>query len=396
MSMEKSKSGKLELGKEYFGPLWKFVSNSEITDIDYNGRELWLTSIYNDRYQANKDFVDEFMTPAFVEQFSAKIANCVSKQFNKMNPELEAETSDLRVTIVHESVARSGRTISIRKTPPVVRLTEERAIAEGYCPEEVLTFLKNCVQCGLNMVIVGEPGSGKTELIKFLSQYIPANQRVITIEDTLEIRYNEINPGKDCVELKVNEEVFDYEKALKACLRMNPQWIILSEARSKEVKYLLQSWSTGISGMTTMHADDARKIPERIMNMLGSGWDADRLERDIYYAIDLGILIRRKLTKQGTIRYIDQIAVYDDYGINSARLLMENGALRKSGLALTERMRDVFARNGIKSPFKKYVAEPVLEEKDKFEKKRKKAIEKLEEWEFKEYNDVYDTILEPY
>lgn len=70
------------------------------------------------------------------------------------------------------------------------------------------------------------------------SQFIPANERVITIEDTLEIRYAETNPGKDCIEMKVSEDVFGYSEAIKSCLRMNPKWIMLSEARSKEVKYL--------------------------------------------------------------------------------------------------------------------------------------------------------------
>lgn len=68
------------------------------------------------------------------------------------------------------------------------------------------------------------------------SQFIPANERVITIEDTLEIRYAETNPGKDCIEMKVSEDVFGYSEAIKSCLRMNPKWIMLSEARSKEVK----------------------------------------------------------------------------------------------------------------------------------------------------------------
>ena len=121
----------MELGKEYFGPLWSFVASNEITDIDYNGKEIWLTNIFNERFRANQQFVTQYMTPAFVEQFTQRIANVVSRQFNKRNPELEAETSELRVTILHESVAKSGRSISIRKTPPLIRLTAESAIAEN-------------------------------------------------------------------------------------------------------------------------------------------------------------------------------------------------------------------------------------------------------------------------
>lgn len=57
----------MELGKEYFGPLWKYIANEEITDVDYNGREIWLTNIYNERYRVNQAYVDENMTLAFVE-----------------------------------------------------------------------------------------------------------------------------------------------------------------------------------------------------------------------------------------------------------------------------------------------------------------------------------------
>ena len=126
----------MELGKEYFGPLWKYIANEEITDVDYNGREIWLTNIYNERYRVNQAYVDENMTLAFVEQFTQRIANVVSQQFNKQNPELEAETSELRVTVLHESIARSGRSISIRKTPPVIRLTAEKALQEQYCRQQ--------------------------------------------------------------------------------------------------------------------------------------------------------------------------------------------------------------------------------------------------------------------
>ena len=290
----------MELGKEYFGPLWKYIANEEITDVDYNGREIWLTNIYNERYRVNQAYVDENMTLAFVEQFTQRIANVVSQQFNKQNPELEAETSELRVTVLHESIARSGRSISIRKTPPVIRLTAEKALQEQYCSRDILAVLVNCVLTKMNLIFCGMPGIGKTECVKFFSQYVPGNERVITIEDTMEIRYSVTNPGKDCIEMRVNDR-FDYADAIKASLRLNPKWIMLSEARSKEVKYLLEGGSTGVRGMTTLHTDDVRNIPDRILNMLETRVDADRLENDIYQAMDVGVLIRKKKNGAGQV-----------------------------------------------------------------------------------------------
>lgn len=347
----------MELGKEYFGPLWKYISNEEITDVDYNGKEVWLTNIYNERYRVSQSFVDENLTSAFVEQFTQRIANVVSRQFNKQNPELEAETSELRVTVVHESVARSGRSISIRKTPPVIRLTAKKALEEHYCDRRTLAVLINCVLAKMNMIFCGMPGIGKTECVKFFSRYIPGNERVITIEDTMEIRYGVTNPGKDCIEMRVSP-IFDYADAIKASLRLNPKWIMLSEARSKEVKFLLESWSTGVCGMTTLHTDDVRNIPDRILNMLESRVDADRLENDIFQATDVGVLIRKKKDENNvTYRYIDQVCFFlREEGENRVAMAVQDGKLAEQ--RLPEQIIRRMERAGILDPF----VCPVMEE----------------------------------
>lgn len=350
----------MELGKEYFGPLWKYVANPDITDIDYNGKEIWVTNVYNERYQVSQQFVDEQITPAFVEQFTQRIANVVSRQFNKRNPELEAETSELRVTVVHESVARSGRSISIRKTPPIIRLTAKKAIEENYCSKEIMALLINCVLTKMNLTFCGMPGIGKTECVKFFSQFIPANERVITIEDTMEIRYSQTNPGKDCIEMKVCEDTFDYADAIKSSLRLNPKWIMLSEARSKEVKYLLESWSTGVRGMTTLHTDDVRNIPDRILNMLETRVDADRMENDIYQALDVGLLLRKKKRdNNSSYRYIDQICFFlREDGKNKMVLAVSDGKyiLNELPKSIVER----FKQAGIEDPFTCKVLEECL------------------------------------
>lgn len=342
--------GFMELGKDYFGPLWKFVSAPEVTDIDYNGHEIWLTNIYNERYKVGDEFVSRNMTSTFVEQFTNRIANVVSRQFNKRNPELEAETTELRVTILHESVARSGRSISIRKTPPLKRITEESAIRDRFCSPKLLCLLRNCVKIQTNFVVCGNPGAGKTECVKFLSGFIPGNQRVITIEDTMEIRYLATNPGKDCIELRVTEGIFGYADAIKASLRLNPRWIMLSEARSTEVKYLLESWSTGVRGFTTIHTDDVRNIPDRILNMLESRNDADRMENDIYQSLDVGLLIRKKRDENGNVyRCIDQMCFFirENY-TNKIVMVVSDGryVLEEMPTQLQKR----FERAGIANP----------------------------------------------
>lgn len=299
-------TAKWELVPAHFGPFWPYIEEDEITDIDFNGRDLWITNTSNERLKVKNHGI----TKEFIERFSHYIANNVSKAFNKVENLLEADTDTLRISIVHESSAISGRSVCIRKTLPTVRMTRDSMMKEGYCSREVLELLVQCVRARMNFVFCGEPGVGKTEGIKFFSQYIPGSERVITIEDTPELHYREINPEKDCVEFLVSEN-FSYTKAIKTSLRQNPKWLMLSEARSVEVKYLLECLSTGIRGFTTIHTDDVRKIPDRILNMLASRTDADRMENDIYMFVDVGVLIRKKLMGDGKVRrYIDQVGFF--------------------------------------------------------------------------------------
>ena len=309
----------IEETKEFFGLLYPYVCDDDITDIDYNGSKLWLT--YSDNY---RKCAKEQMSDDFTDKFCARVSNAVSKPFNKQYPVLEAETEFLRITIVHESVAVSGRCFCIRKSLPSVRLTEETMIESEFCSEKTLEFLKKCIRDKKNIVFCGEPGAGKTECAKFFSRYIEGDEKVITIEDNAEWHYSLINEGKDCIELKVGDTM-DYSLAIKTCLRLNPKWIMLSEVRSGEVVHLLECFSTGVKGITTIHTDDVRKIPDRMLNMAGSGVGTN-MENDIYSFIDVGVLVKRRdIKKNGrhfAKRYIEQICLFTrDNGINKVEMV---------------------------------------------------------------------------
>lgn len=313
---------------EFFGPLYPYIIDDDITDVDYNGREVWITDCNNCRHVCP----DLQLTESFIDQFTGRVANGVSKAFNRQNPILEAETASLRITIVHESVCMSGRSICIRKSLPYVRLDESQMIADAYCSKEVLDLLLCCVAEHKNIVVVGEPGAGKTELCKFLSGFIPRDERVITIEDTMEWHFKSLHPSHDCLELRVNRQM-DYTQAIKTCLRLNPKWIMLSETRSKEVVYLMECLSTGVHGITTLHTSDVRKIPDRMLNMAGNERDANRMENDIYSFIDVGIMVRRRgetdaLGRQHIRRFIDQVCFFTrEDGINRVECIVEDGEL---------------------------------------------------------------------
>ena len=330
---------------EQFGVLWKYLQLPYVTDVDYNGRELWITDLKRGRYRAKESLTEEF-----IDTFTHNISNCVNKQFNHANKILEADTREMRISIIHDSVTASGISICVRKSPCIVRNTISRMLENAFIQEDMLKLLLNCVQVGMNFVFGGEPGAGKTECAKFFMQFIPKEERVITIEDSYEIHYGTINPGADAVELRVGAG-FTYTDAIKASLRQNPKWLVLSEARSTEVMSLLEQWSTGVSGFTTIHLDDVRKLPDRIQNMLTDAKDAWRMENRIYRYVDVGILIRCIRLTDGRIhRYIDQLCFYSrEEKENCIYMLVEEGELVSHELPPAIKKR--LAQAGITDPF---------------------------------------------
>ncbi|MDD6057738.1 MAG: ATPase, T2SS/T4P/T4SS family [Clostridiales bacterium] len=331
--------------REQFGIFWKYLIQPNVTDVDYNGSQLWITDLKRGRYRAK-----EMVTEQFLHAFTHNISNCVNKQFNHANRILEADTRELRISIIHHSVAASGISICIRKSPCIVRNSIRTMLAQNYCEEKILQLLINCVLAGMNFVFGGEPGAGKTECAKFFMQFIPKEERVITIEDSLEIHYADINPGADAVELRIGQG-FTYTDAIKASLRQNPKWLMLSEARSVEVTSLLEQWSTGVNGFTTIHLDDLRKLPDRILNMMNNVNDADRMENRIYRYVNVGVLIRKCKDEDGSVRrYIDQLCFYSREGTkNRIYMLLKDGELISE--ELPGEICKKFSHAGIAHPF---------------------------------------------
>lgn len=332
----------LSLREEDYGALLPYVKDETITDINWNGKSLWIDD-FEGRYQ-----VDDTLDELFVSVFCQKLSNLVNENFNKYYPLLEAETEKLRISVVHDSVTNTGYSISIRKTPPIRKITQE-SILEGYCSQELDDFMQACVKARMSVIVCGIPGCGKTEYIKYLTQFIDPKQRVITVEDNLELRYASINPKHDCVEFKVDDD-FTYSDAIKTSLRQRPDWILLSEARSREVKYLLESSSTGTGCMTTIHVDTVENIPERIMNMLGK--QGEEMENTIYSFFHVGILIRRMEIEHKIVRQIYEVCLFDrEKGLNKVHMLYRDGRFltRKIPISFIRK----FKENKIENPLYK-------------------------------------------
>lgn len=362
-------NNKWKLTKGIFGPLWPFIKDDSVTDIDWDGDSLWVEYAKGVKQTVEVEGIDE----KFVNNFTQFVANHVARPFNQIENTLSAETDTLRITVAHESLVTSGRCFSIRKSMPKLRFFATQAVEEGYCPKELMHFLVNCVSIRKNFAFCGEPGHGKTECAKFFSTFILPADKVITIEDTLEWHYKCINPGKRADEMKVNTND-DYVKAIKLALRLNPTWLMLSEARSSEVRYLIEGWSTGVSGMTTLHTNDVRNIPDRIVNMMGQEVESDRMINNVYAHLDIGILLEKKVDAFGKVsREITQVAVFERReGRNNCTLIMENGVFCKE--AIPKQLLSEFDKAGIKDPC---FAQSLQE---RFEAEKEGIYYGMEEW----------------
>ena len=323
------KKNSWKLNKKNFGPLWPYIKDPLVSDVDLDGDALWVD--YVDGRRLNLSFEELGIDSTFVENFAQSVANSVGQKFNETENVLTAETEVVRMVFAKDTLVPSGTCFSIRKSMPCLRFTATEALKEGYCSKELMAFLINCVVSRTNMAFVGEPGHGKTECAKFCSSFIPKFDKVITVEDVMEWHYKTINPGKRADEIKVKSPA-DYSKGIALALRFNPSWLMLAEARSSEILNLIEGWSTGVHGMTTLHCGDVRLIPDRAGNMVDATLDKQTIINNVYQYLDLGILLKKEYDKDGKLhRRIKQVGVFERInGKNECYVIYEDGKFEVS------------------------------------------------------------------
>ena len=272
-----------------FGPLKQFLDNDDVTDISYsNGGQVWIKTLSKGVYRVENTGIDNTL----VEKIAFQCANTMGKSFNMANPFLDAESAELRLNFVHDSIARNGVALLVRKTPAKIRLKKEQIIADDYIRLDIHDFLMKCVEGHCNILVSGETGSGKTEFIKYLAAHTKENEKIITIEDTLELHLDKIFPTRDIVAMKTNN-IASYSDVLVTCMRQNPRWILLSEVRSAEaVMAVRNSISSGHNILSTIHADKAASIPSRLYSLLESNIDLEQFLRSIHRYVQLGVHIK--------------------------------------------------------------------------------------------------------
>jgi len=307
-----------------FGPFRSLLDDDDITDISYdNNGQIWIRSLT----QGSLRVEVEGATPEFVEKLAFQCSNVMGTTFNNAKPFLDAESAELRMNFVHQSIATNGIALVIRKTPAKIRLEKEKLINEDYFTPAIHDFLMKCVEGHCNIMVAGETGSGKTEFVKYLASHTKTNEKIITIEDTLELHLDKIFPQRDIVSMKTNN-VASYSDVLVTCMRQNPKWILLSEVRSAEaVSAVRNSISSGHNILSTIHADKASAIPYRLYSLMETDLDVHQFLTTIYRYIQLGVHIKAFYSKQyGKFhRELDEVAEFyvDDNNVPISRVIYQ-------------------------------------------------------------------------
>lgn len=251
-------------------PIAQLIADDEVTDILINGpREIYINR-NNQLERTDITFPDN----RSLRRLARAIAGSVGRSIDPRRPLVDARLRDgSRVNIIFPPMSVDGVSISIRKFPKQ-ELTLESLEEKGELTKQMAEFLKFCAECRISLLISGGTGTGKTTLLNAISRFIPTTERIITIEDTAELRLQQ--PHVVRLETKepsvINErrEEVNASDLVRNCLRMRPDRIIVGEVRGPEAYDMIQALNTGHDGsMTTVHANTARDAFTRIENLTG-------------------------------------------------------------------------------------------------------------------------------
>lgn len=344
-----------KLKKELFDSLRRldilqiFVEDNSVTEIMINGTEHIFIERRGKLQELDKGFDSIEKLQDVIQQI---VAGC-NRVVNEASPIVDARLPDgSRVNIVMKPVALNGPIVTIRRFPDKP-ITMDWLVKNQSISEQAALFLETLVKAGYNIFISGGTGSGKTTFLNALSQFIPPDERVITIEDSAElqllglpnlVRLETRNSNVEgCKEISIRE-------LIRSSLRMRPNRIVVGEVRGAEAIDMLQCLNTGHDGsMSTGHANSGKDMLSRLENMVLMGLELPlaAIRQQIASGIDIIVHLGRLRDKSRRVLEITEILGYEnneirlnplfefeEEGEDSERCII--GRLNKKGTLLRE------------------------------------------------------------
>jgi pilus assembly protein CpaF len=264
---EEAVAGELTDDMIGLGPLQPFLEDEDITDILVNGPFV----VYVERHGMLEKTNVRFRDAQHVINVAQRIASAIGRRIDEASPMVDARLADgSRVNIVLPPLVLNGGTISIRKFSRET-ITLETMIRQKNLSSGIAQFLEIVTSARLNVLISGGTGSGKTTLLNAMSRYIDLGERVITIEDAVELNLQQPHVVQMETRAANVEGVgqVGQRELVRNALRMRPDRIILGEVRGAEAFDMLQAMNTGHAGsMSTIHANSSRDALYRLENMV--------------------------------------------------------------------------------------------------------------------------------
>jgi pilus assembly protein CpaF len=331
------------------GPLEPLLADPTVSDILVNSH----SQVYVERRGKLETTEVRFADDAHLMKIIDKIVSRVGRRIDESSPMVDARLPDgSRVNAIIPPVALDGPVVSIRRFA-VIPLKIENLLAYKTLTPEMASILQGLSKAKVNMLISGGTGSGKTTMLNILSAYIPASERIVTIEDAAELQLQQphvVRLETRPPNIEGKGEVTQ-RSLVKNALRMRPDRIILGEVRGAEAVDMLQAMNTGHEGsLATIHANTPRDALSRLENMIGMAGlnlPIKAARQQISSAITALIQIGRLADGKRKVMSIQEITGMEGEIIT----MQEIFAFRQTGVAPDGSVQGHFSATGVRPKF---------------------------------------------
>jgi len=295
-----------------FGPLQDLLRAPTITEIMVVSSDQIYVEQNGVIEKSGRRFISDKVTESIIE----RIVSQVGRRIDKSQPLVDARLPDgSRVNAIIPPLSVKGPCLTVRKFP-AQRLTMDDLIELGSVSKAAATFLRAAVIDRRNVLVSGGTGTGKTTMLNVLSSFIPFKERIVTIEDTTELRLHQEHVATLETKPPNVEGAGEYtiRDLVKNSLRMRPDRVLVGECRGGEALDMIQAMNTGHDGsMTTVHANSAREVVERleVLVLMAADLPMVSIHRQIASAIDLIVHISRMPGGARAVTQVSEVVRYD-------------------------------------------------------------------------------------